>query len=70
MITVAENRRITAERRPLGTAEDVAEILNTPLSSVYEMGRKNELPGCVRLGRRMRFDLDKLETWLQSGGNK
>ncbi len=67
MINVPERE---VKRRPLATAEQVAELLNAPKSSVFEMGRHGTVPGVVRVGRRLRFDLDKLEPWLESGGNK
>lgn len=70
MTTLAEPHEVTAKRRPLGTADDVAAILNTPLSSVYEKGRRGQLPGVVRLGRSMRFDLDALEAWIAKGGGR
>ena len=55
-------------RRKLITAEAVAERLDVPKSTVYEAARQNRIGGVVRLGRVLRFDPDKLETWLASGG--
>lgn len=55
-------------RRKLITAEAVAERLDVPKSTIYEAARQNRIGGVVRLGRVLRFDPDKLEAWLESGG--
>lgn len=55
-------------RRKLLTADAVAERLDVPKSSVYEAARQNRIGGVVRLGRVLRFDPDRFEVWLESGG--
>ncbi len=62
------NETATQKPRKLVGAEVVAERLDIPLSSVYELARMGRIPGCIRLGRRMRFDPDRLERWLENGG--
>ena len=57
-------------RRRLATAQDVAEYLNLPLSTLYDRARTvpPTIPGVVRIGRRLRFDLDAIEEWVDAGG--
>jgi excisionase family DNA binding protein len=47
---------------------DVAQRLAIPESTIYEMARQNRIGGVVRIGRRVRFDPDKLEAWIEAGG--
>jgi excisionase family DNA binding protein len=54
--------------RRLITAAEVAERLALTESGVYEMARQNRIGGIVRVGRRVRFDPDKLEAWIEAGG--
>lgn len=49
------------------TAREVAELLDLPLSTVYELARRGILP-CSRLGRAVRFVRDEIEHTLQAGG--
>ena len=55
-------------KRKLITVEAVAERLDVPKSTVYEAARQGRIGGVVRLGRVLRFDPDKFEVWLESGG--
>jgi excisionase family DNA binding protein len=50
---------------PLLTADDVAELLSIPRSSVYEYTRRqhNALPS-IPVGRHRRFHRSALEAWL------
>jgi len=43
-------------------------MLALPLTSLYDHARARKIPGVVRIGRRVLFDLDKLESWLDAGG--
>lgn len=54
-------------RLRLATAQEVAAMLRLPRTSVYEHAQARTLPGVVRIGRRVLFDLDKLEPWIRSG---
>lgn len=47
---------------------DVAVLMDVPASTVYDLARQNRIVGMVRFGRHIRFDRDKLERWLQAGG--
>lgn len=52
----------------LATAQQVAERLRLPISTIYELARQGRIPGVVRVGRSVRFDLKKLELWIEEGG--
>lgn len=54
--------------RKLLTVDDVADHLGVPKSTVYEAVRQNRIGGIVRIGRMVRFDPDKLEAWIEAGG--
>lgn len=58
------------ERR-LGKADEVARILDVPEKTVYRLGREVFPPGVVvRIGRKVRFDLEELNTWIAKGGSR
>lgn len=54
--------------RRLITVAEVAERLTLTESGVYELARQNRIGGVVRVGRRVRFDPEKLEAWIEAGG--
>lgn len=56
------------QRRRLGTVDDVLAVLPLPKSSLYDLARYGRMPGVVRVGRRLLFDLDVLDTWIGEGG--
>lgn len=45
------------------TAAEVAELLHLPLSTVYYLARRGEIPAC-RLGRTWRFVRPRIEELL------
>ena len=47
----------------LDTAQ-VAEVLRTSKKAVYAMVERRQLPGVIRLGRRVLFREDALVNWL------
>jgi excisionase family DNA binding protein len=50
---------------PLLTAEQVAELLSIPRSSVYEYARRLHEPlPSIRVGRHRRFHKTDVERWL------
>lgn len=57
------NRQI----RQLLTMPQVAEILGVREQKVYIMARQGMFP-VVRLGRQLRTDPDKLQEWIDRGG--
>ncbi len=57
------------EARPNGlptllTVPEVAEALRTSAPSVYNMIHRGQIPGIVRLGRKVLFDQDVLRNWI------
>jgi len=56
------------KRRRLTTARDISEQLGIPLTNIYDRTREGRIPGAIRIGRRILYDLDKLEAWLDAGG--
>jgi len=46
------------------TADEVAELLRTSRKVIYEMTRLGQLPGVIRLGRRVLFRRDRLVEFL------
>ncbi|HEV8450549.1 MAG TPA: helix-turn-helix domain-containing protein [Gaiellales bacterium] len=51
----------------IGTARDVAELLQVRVETVYAMAQAGELPQLRRVGVRLRFDLDRVEEWMREG---
>jgi len=52
----------------LVTAEQLADFLAVPVSSVWKAARENEIPH-YKLGRIYRFDLDAVLTFLSDSIN-
>ncbi len=46
-----------------------AQRLNAPVSTIYQMVKEGRIPGVVKVGRAIRFDVDKLEAWIANGGD-
>ena len=46
------------------TVEDVAELLRTTTRAIYAMVERRQLPGIVRIGRRVLFRSADLLNWL------
>ena len=46
------------------TPDDVAELLRTTRRAVYAMIERGQLPGIVRIGRRVLVRADELLDWL------
>ena len=53
--------------RRLVTAEPVAELLGLKVPRVYDLAARKLIPS-VRLGRQVRFDLAKIEAFIEAGG--
>ena len=50
---------------PLLLPDEVAVLLRTSRRAVYRLAEREQLPGVVRLGRRLLFRRDDLLNWLQ-----
>ena len=46
------------------TPDELAALLRTTRKAVYAMIARGQLPGIVRLGRRVLFDRDELLQWF------
>lgn len=53
-----------ADLPELVTPERVAEWLGVSRHAVYLMVNRGEIPGSIKIGRRLRFDADQLRSWL------
>jgi excisionase family DNA binding protein len=49
---------------PLLTADDVAVLLRTTRKAVYALIERRQLPGVIRLGRRLLVNRQALLHWL------
>ena len=55
-----------AKVRKLLNPEQVCEILNVPMSTLYGWrGQTGVGPPCIKVGRLNRYDPDDLERWLE-----
>jgi len=57
-------------RRRLARPQAVAEMLDMPMSSLYDRTKRGLMPGTIRIGRRIMYDLDILDAWLDAGGDQ
>jgi excisionase family DNA binding protein len=67
MQTVSAQSEIAPRTRRIVGAKPVAELLGVKPPRVYDLAQQNLIPH-IKLGRQVRFDLDKVEAWLESGG--
>ena len=49
---------------PLFTVLEVAKLLRTSCKAIYSMIARGQLPGVVRIGRRVLVRADELVDWL------
>lgn len=55
-----------SEAMQLLTAQDVAALLRLPSArEVRRMARRGQIPGVVRIGRRLRFLAASVRRWLE-----
>jgi excisionase family DNA binding protein len=47
------------------TPNEVAELLRTSRKAIYSMGERGQLPGIVRIGRRVLVREEALLDWLR-----
>jgi len=47
------------------TSDDLATLLRTSRKAIYAMVERAQLPGVIRLGRRVLFREDELLDWLR-----
>lgn len=63
--STAEAARTGLTRADVMTASEVAELLHLPVSTVYYLAQRGEIPAC-RLGRAWRFLRPRIEELLGS----
>lgn len=65
-ITAHDIQSVTRKHRITGV-QPVAELLGVKPHRVYDLAQQDLIPH-IKLGRQVRFDLDKVEAWLEAGG--
>ena len=53
---------------PMLEVDEVSRILRTGRNTVYEAGKRGEIPGYKRIRRNVRFVRDVFLAWLNGGG--
>ena len=61
---VEDQSSVGALTEPLLTAEEAAQLLHVPRSTLYELVRSRHLPH-VRVGRGLRFTRNDLGRWVR-----
>jgi len=46
-------------------AAELAELLRVTRQSVYSMNNRGEIPGAIKIGRRLRFDRGTVLDWIR-----
>lgn len=62
------DQKLDVDMRRYLRVPDVARLMEVPESTVYDLARQERIAGLIRFGRHIRFDRDKLERWLDAGG--
>src|SRR5215471_18239847 len=60
------NHRDVTRRPIMLCADEVAEVLQVNLATIYRMAHRRELPA-FKVGADWRFDCNALEAWLTEG---
>jgi excisionase family DNA binding protein len=58
------SRLISRDGRATFTAVEVAQLLGVARDTVYEAANRNEIPGALRIGRRLVFARATVLAWL------
>lgn len=53
-----------SERRPLATAEQVAEYLGVPMATLYQWRYRRTGPKALKVGRWLRYRWEDVERYL------
>lgn len=56
-------------RRSFLTVKDVQSLTGLCASTIYDRARQGRLPGRIKVGTRILFDEEKLQAWLDAGGD-
>lgn len=67
-LTSRKNSSWRACRKAI-TATELQQMIPIKRSTLYDLAQKGRIPGLVRVGSRVYFDLEKVEAWLKAGGH-
>ncbi|MDK1348011.1 helix-turn-helix domain-containing protein [Streptomyces sp. 378] len=54
-----------SQRRPLATAQEVAEYLGVPVATVYNWKYRGDGPKFIKVGRHLRARWEDVEAYLE-----
>ncbi|MEV7705348.1 helix-turn-helix domain-containing protein [Mesorhizobium sp. B2-3-3] len=54
------------DRRPLMSAEELADFLGVPLNTVYIWNHRHQGPRAHKVGRYLRYRWPEVEAWLEA----
>ncbi|MEU3277289.1 helix-turn-helix transcriptional regulator [Streptomyces antibioticus] len=55
---------VTATRRKLATAQELADYCGVPLATVYQWSHRGGGPRLIKVGRHLRARWEDVERWL------
>jgi excisionase family DNA binding protein len=53
-------------RRPLATAQEIADYCGVPLGTIYRWSHRGGGPPMIKVGRHLRAHWDELDRWLEA----
>lgn len=59
----------TIELPKLLTAGPLAKAVSVSTSRIYQLARDGLIP-CIRIGRQVRFDPERVASWIAQGGSR
>ncbi|MFD9042047.1 helix-turn-helix transcriptional regulator [Streptomyces bottropensis] len=62
----AEAASDAGDRRPLMSAEELADFLGVPLNTVYVWNHRRQGPRAHKVGRYLRYRWPEVEAWLEA----
>ncbi|MFE7835958.1 helix-turn-helix transcriptional regulator [Streptomyces sp. NPDC057474] len=62
----AEAASDARDRRPLMSAEELADFLGVPLNTVYVWNHRRQGPRAHKVSRYLRYRWPEVETWLEA----
>lgn len=63
---MSDTMRPQAARRPLATAQEIAEYCGVPLSTVYQWSSRGCGPKFIKVGKHLRARWADVEAWLDN----
>ena len=56
--------------RKLVTVDELSQYLSLPKATIYTWVSLKKIPGVVKLGRALRFELEVIDSWIKENGSK